>query len=450
MSKIIFIQPRYTEKQLDRNIKTIYPLGLAYLAAYVPTNWDVNIIDEQIEKINFNIKADIVGITTTTLTANRAYKIASEFKKRNVTVIIGGVHASMCPDEAVHYCDSACIGDGEHEIVKIIKDYENNCLKKIYKSKIMSLDNLKIPRHDLFKKKYSVIPVSSSRGCPFNCNFCAINKFYNGKYRTRNVEEVIKELKQLPAGYKIVFFTDGNIFGYTEHDAKRFKLLCKRIYDERLKKNLKFKQFMCYVSLNALFDDETLELASKAGCIAMFIGFESINYNSLKDMNKNINLKYGVESYKKAVDNVRKKNILVVGEIVVGSDSDNEDILNKTKKFLKNIDFDILRLQILQPFPGTSLFESLKKQKRLYLKEFPKDWQKLTEHFMTGIHYKLKNIDEKKLYIWVKKTGLEFYSIKNIILRAWKNFKYSKNIKLAIIIIIMNLKSRKSYANMRI
>jgi len=448
--KIVFIQPRFENKKLDRNYKTIYPLGLGYLAAYVPDHWDVEIIDEQVENIDFDMNVDIVGITTTTLTANRAYEIAEEFRKRNKKVILGGVHASMCPEEAQQYCDAVCIGDGEHIIGQIIKDFENNNLKKIYIGKLEPLKNLKLPRRDLFKKKYSFIPVSTSRGCPFNCSFCAINRFYRGTYRKRDVEDVIEELKQLPRGYDIVFFTDGNMYGYSKEDIKRFKTICKRIYEERAKGNLNFKYFMCYVSVNALADIEALELASKAGCSVLLVGFESINPDSLKEMSKGINLKYGVDSYNHLIKNAQNRNMLVVGELIVGNDSDDMKTLDRTKEFIKKADFDILRLQILQPFPGTRVFEKLKKEGRLYLKNFPEDWKKLRDGFLVGVNFKLKHFEEKELQRWVKKVALEFYSLKNIIARAWKVFRVSKSIKSALTVIIMSIKSSKTYINLNV
>ena len=450
MPRIVLIQPRFMNERLDRNIKTLYPIGLGYLAAYVPEHWNVNIIDEQITKIDFNLQADIVGITTTTVTANRAYEIATEFKKRGKTVIFGGVHASMCPDEAKRYGDSVCIGDGEDAIIDIIKDFEEGSLKETYTGTLKPLEKLKTPRHDLFEKGYSFFPVSTSRGCPFNCHFCAINRFYSGRYRTRDPEDVIEDLKKVPSNYDVVFFTDGNMYGYTEKDVERFKTLCRRIAEEKRKGTLKFKYFTGYGSVNMLDDDEALDLASQAGCRAAFVGFESINPASLKDMNKKLNLKYGVESYKRLVNNAQKRKMLVVGEMILGNDSDDADVLRKTANFLKTVNFDILRLQILQPLPGTKLYETLDKEDRLLLNDFPEDWQKIAKDFVLGVHYKIKNLDPKELQRWIKKTGTEFYSFPNIMKRAFRSLIMTKDIKFAATIIVMSFKSKKPYANAKV
>ncbi len=450
MPKITLIQPVLENKSMDRNIKTIYPLGLGYIAAYIPEHWDVEIVDEQIESIDFNLKVDLVGITTTTLTVNRAIEIAKEFRKRGVAIIMGGVHASLCPQDVAPYCDSIVIGDGEHVMEQMIKDFEKGKLKKKYHAKYGPLVNLKQPRRDLFKNGYSFIPVSSSRGCPFNCNFCAINRYYDGTYRTRAVEDVIDELKNLPKGNNVVFFSDGNMYGYSKNDIKRFKDLCRRIAEEQRKKTLNFKYFAGYGSVNALADLEALDLASAAGCRAIFVGFESINPASLKEMNKTLNLKYGVDSYPELVQNAQKRNMLVVGEMIMGNDSDSIDVLKKTGEFLKKIHFDVLRLQILQPLPGTKLFEMLERENRLLLKKFPEDWDKVANGHIMGVHFLPKNISAHDLQVWVQKTGLQFYSPFNILKRALQTLRMTGNLSLALLAVSTNFKSRKSYANAKL
>ncbi|MGK5093262.1 radical SAM protein [Deltaproteobacteria bacterium TL4] len=451
MPKIVFIQPQLTAVELDRNIKTIFPLGLGCLAAYVPKHWEIEIIDEQIETIDFEMAVDVVGLTTTTLTINRAYQIAEQFRKRKVTVFLGGVHASMCPEEAKAYCDAICIGDGEHLIAQMLSDYENQCLQKEYVGGRESLDGLKLPRYDLFKAGYSFIPFSTSRGCPFDCNFCAINKFYGGMYRKReDIEGIIEDLKKLPKGYDRVFFTDGNMYGYSKKDVSRFKQLCRRMAEERKKGSFPFKNFLCYASVNALADEEALDLAAEAGCLILSIGFESINPASLKDMNKIMNLKLGVESYPQLVANAQKRNILVLGEILLGNDSDDMDVLKATNAFLKTVGLDILRLQILQPLPGTKVFKLLQEEGRLHLKKFPEDWQKITDSFLMGVHYDLKNLDSLEFRRYVKQIGMEFYAPLNILHRGWKTLKMTQSIKVAGFIIELNIKSRKSYANQKL
>lgn len=450
MPKILLIQPLFANKDLDRNVKTIYPIGLGYLAAYVPEHWEVSVIDEQFDQVDYAVRADVVGLSVTTATVNRAYAIAAEFRKRGVTVIMGGVHVSLRPDEAAPYCDSVVIGDGEHVIGNLLADFEKGKLKKRYEGALEPLRDLRPPRRDLFPHGYTFLPVSTSRGCPFDCHFCAINRFYKGKYRTREVEDVMAELRSLPKGYEIVFFTDGNIYGYAKNDTARFKELCRRIIQERPAGKFNFKYFTGYASVNILDDPEALDLAAAAGCSALFIGFESINPASLKDMNKVLNLKYGPDSYYDLVENARRRKILVVGEMIVGNDSDDAEVLARTSAFLRKINFDILRLQILQPVPGTRLYEQLERENRLLISDFPADWDKMTNSFVMGVHYVPKSISAGELKAWVKKTGSEFYSHGRIMARAWKNFMITKSLRIAVVTIAMNYKSRKSYVNAKL
>lgn len=448
MKRLLLVQPKYENEKLDRNVKTIYPLGLGYLAAYVPETWDVNIVDEQIKAINYDEPVDMVGISVTTLTANRAYKISQEFRKRGITTILGGVHVSMCTEEAKRYCDTVCIGDGEGVIAQILTDFENKTLKTEYHGAQPPLEGLKQPRRDLFSNDYTFLPVSTSRGCPFNCHFCCINRFYKGKYRKRDVEEVIQEMINLPKGHDVVFITDGNMPGYLEKDIDRFMDICRRITEERKKGNIPFKYFTCYASVNVLDNEKALEAASKAGCVALFIGFESINPDALKEMNKVLNLKYGVDTYNELVARARKHNLLIVGEMMVGNDADTLETLKETEKFIDKVNFDILRLQIVQPLPGTKLYSKLEEEGRLYLKNFPEDWDKLRDGFLVGINYKMKQIEANVLQKWVKRVGLKFYSPEKIILRGLKNLIMTRNPRMALTTILMNWKSRKSYANL--
>ena len=450
MRKLLLVQPKFLNSELDRNIKTIYPLGLGYLAAHVPPGWEVEIKDEQIESLQFDVDADVVGITTTTLTANRAYAVAAEFQKRKKPVILGGVHASICPDEAARFADAVCVGDGEILLPQMLEDAIQGRLQKVYRAEFGPLTGLKAPRRDLFKSGYTFIPVSTSRGCPFSCSFCCINRFYGGSYRTRDPEDVIEELKTLPRKNGIIFFTDGNMFGHSQKDQQRFKELCRRIREERDKGTVSFKTFMGYASLNALADEEALDLASQAGCGALLVGFESINPASLKEMNKTLNLRLGVDAYSRLIGNAQRKKIAIVGEMIIGNDSDDARVLAETDAFLAQINFDLLRLQILQPLPGTKLYERLEGEGRLLLKDFPGDWDKLAADFIMGVHFQPKQLTPTQIKTWVKQAGLSFYSPWSMCKRAFRSYRASGDPMLGLTILAMNLKSRKSYKNARI
>lgn len=446
MNKILLIQPKFSIEKMYQMKDALYPLGFAYLSAYLPDNWKAEFIDEELEEINYDTDADIIGITTITLYINQAYRIATKFRAKGKTVIMGGVHVSMCPDEALRFCDAVCIGDGEHVISKILEDFEHKRLKQKYKSEAKPLAGMKLPRHDMFKPVYRFTPIATSRGCPFNCDFCAINAFYENVYRQRDVEDIINELKSLPKKDNMIYFTDGNIYGNSPREVTRFKTLCRRIIEERKKSNMPFKYFICFASINALADLEALDLASEAGCRNMLIGFESINPESLKDMNKMLNLKkFPPEMYSRLVDNARKRKIIITAEMVFGNDADNEDVLKQTEKYLENASFDILRLYAKQTLPGTRFYKKMEQEGRLKLKKFPEDWDKTREKFVAGIHFKMKNLTEEQLQGWMKKVGMNFYTPYKIFRRSFRFFRITRNIKLAMTLAWVSIKGRKWY-----
>ena len=176
---------------------TFSPLGLAYVAAVTPSNWEIKIIDENFDEFEFE-EADLVGITAFTSNINRAYQIARLYKERKIKVVIGGIHASMLPDEALQFADTVVVGEAENIWSEVIADFEHGSLSSLYVGPKVNLDQLKIiPRRDLLDPRYFWNSVQTSRGCPFNCHFCAINRFYSGRYRTRDPEDVIEDLKKV-------------------------------------------------------------------------------------------------------------------------------------------------------------------------------------------------------------------------------------------------------------
>ena len=450
MPVLTLIQPLFENADLDRNQRTLYPLGLGYLAAYAPDHWEVRLLDEQLGTVDVDATTDLVGISTTTMTIRRAYELADAYRAQGVPVVLGGIHASVCPDEALEHCDAVCIGDGEAVIGQILEDAEKGSLQTHYQAARQPLAGLRPPRRDIFPSGYSFLPVSTSRGCPFDCAFCAIHSFYGGHYRQRPVSEVLEELCSLPSGHRVVFFSDGNLYGYSKQDRARFMELCRGIAELREAGKLPFSRWTAYGSVNALDDTEALELAARAGCLALFVGFESINPASLEEMGKRLNLRFGVDSYQRLVRNAQERGILVVGEIVVGADADTAEVLADTASFLERIDFDLLRLQILQPLPGTRLFDRLQAEGRLHLQDFPADWQKLCEGFTMGVHFDTVGVPAFELQRWVKETGLAFYHPLRIAKRVARVLRSTRSPALAGLIAVMNAKSRRTHAGARI
>ncbi len=439
--KLFLIQPAFDVGSFNRNSSTLVPLGLAYVAAYTPSHWDVEIHDEQEQAPKFP-DADLVGITTTTGSIVRAYEIAQIYRARHIPVVLGGVHASLLPDEANQYCDSVVIGDAEPVWEDVIRDFESGSLKPRYKAPNAPLDNLRIPRRDLFHGRYLMGSISTSRGCPFRCTFCCIHNFYGDTYRMRPIEEVIDELRTLKN--RVLFFTDGNLFGYTQQARTRFLELCRRIEQEKRKGSFSFLAWMAYATVNILEDEEALEAASKAGCVNLLIGFESINPDTLREMKKGINIKRS-NKYRELIHNAARRGILVTAELVLGFDNDTPQTLALTRDFVRESGMDILRLQILQPLPGTEVFQELQKSNRLYVTSFPADWAKLWEKFFLGINFEVKNVDPYELVQFVVESGREFYSLPNIFKNGLRALVRQRSPLAFAYLVVFSMKSRSMY-----
>ena len=441
--KLFLIHPRFEVRSFNRNAGTLIPLGLAYIAAYTPDHWEVEIHDEQ-EQDPILPDADLVGISTTTGSIMRAYEIARIYRERKIPVIMGGIHASTLPDEAIAHCDSVVIGDAEPVWETVIADFERGALQRKYVSPIPPLDNLRQPRRDLLKGKYLFGSISTSRGCPFRCTFCAIHNFYQHTYRMRPIEEVIAELKTMRQ--RLIFFTDGNLFGYTAPARERFVELCKRLVEERRRGSFHYLGWMAYATVNILEDEEALTLAAQAGCISLLIGFESINENTLKEMKKGVNIKR-LSQYRELIANARRHGILVTAELVLGFDNDTQETLELTRKFVREADIDVLRLQILQPLPGTEVFAKLAKEGRLYLSTFPQDWTKLWDQFFLGINFEMKSLDPYELIRMVTETGKEFYSVPAILKRGLRLMAIQRSPFAFLYYTSIAFKSRGMYKN---
>ena len=372
MKKLLLIQPATINKSsgyAETKAFGIPPLGLGYVAALTPEHWQVKIIDEHVEEIIFDEKYDLVGITAYSLNAPRAYQLAREFNKRGIATVLGGIHVSMVPDEAANYADSIVVGEAESVWGKVIDDFENNKLQKKYIAERLPLDNLPLPRRDLFSDKYEMDVIHTSRGCPFKCNFCSVTAFNGNEYRQRPIEEVLNEMQMIKKDF--FYIVDDNILGFGKEHERRALKLFKGMLEKKIN-----KIWATQASINFADSEEVLEYAYKSGCRSVYIGFESINFSSLKEMRKGINIKAGIEGFKRAVKKIHKHGISVVGAFIVGNDHDSEETFKNLYDFMKDVKLDVLSIAYLTPLPGTGVFDRLKQEKRIIYDNFPEDWEK--------------------------------------------------------------------------
>jgi len=421
MKKLLLINPvsRRSGLLLSR-FSTFSPLGLAYVAAATPSNWDVKIADENFDAFEFE-EADLVGITAFTSNTNRAYEIAEMYRHRKIKVTIGGIHASMVPDEALRFADTVVVGEAESVWPKVIDDFENNHLSNLYVGSKLNLDQYKIlPRRDLLHSQYFWHSVQTSRGCPFNCYFCSVSRYLGKEFRQREINQVLGELSQLKG--KFVAFVDDNLIGYSQNSRNRAANLFKGMIERGLD-----QKWWMQTSINAADDEKVIKLAAQAGCLFAFIGFETISRNTLKDMKKGVNIKMGVKNYRKVVDVFHRYGIAVYGAFILGSDYESPAYYKELADFLVNSGIDIIQLTLLTPLPGTELMEDLQKDGRIIYNDYPKDWDKYRFSYMV---HRPREVQPKTIYIgnnYIKKRIYTFPAYQYRLLRSFFSLKNNTN-----------------------
>ncbi len=353
--KILLIVPGWSSSSLWGQIRFKFPpLSLLTLASMTPEDMEVSILDENVEKIDFQIETDLVGITVMTPQAPRAYQIAEEFRNRGKKVVLGGFHVSHLPQEALDHGDAIVVGEGDRIWKEVIKDFKESRLKRIYQEDgPVSLSEIKIPRRDLLKgKKYLLTnTIQTTRGCPFQCEFCSIPSFFGRGYRTRPIPLVMEELERLRKESLFLFLVDDNLVGNRSY--------AKTLFQEMVP--LKFK-WASHAPLDFANDDELLGLASKSGCYALFVGFESLTHENLTLMGKRTNLRISPEE---AVKRFHDQGIGILASFILGYDHDTKNSFEKILDFCNLTRIDGALFPILTPYPGTALRERLEKENRI-------------------------------------------------------------------------------------
>jgi radical SAM superfamily enzyme YgiQ (UPF0313 family) len=369
MPRLLLINPANEHKGLGNIQATAWPpLNLPYIAALTPRHYDIEVLDENIEP--FQVRpADIVGITAYTSTVHRAYTIARTFRARGVPVVMGGIHVSMLPDEALAHCDAVVIGEAESVWPQVLADFEAGTLKPRYSGAWSDLQDLPIPRRDILKNPYYRWgSIQTSRGCPMNCSFCSVTAFNGHRFRRRPLDQVITELKQVPQ--RLVLLTDDNIIGYGRQDAD----WARRFFEQILREGIR-KYFFAQVSLNFGEDPHLVRLAYRAGLRVVFVGMESINPASLRAYHKSVNLQRLEQNrYRELIQTIRGNGIALLGAFILGGDEDTPAAFPATLDFIRTSGIDILQVTKPTPLPGTRFWHDLQAEQRIFLQNYPDDW----------------------------------------------------------------------------
>ncbi|MGA2661587.1 MAG: radical SAM protein [Verrucomicrobiota bacterium] len=379
---------------------------LRYLAAMVPNHHRVSVVEESVEDINFDEKVDLAGITVQTFSAERAYDVAAEYRKRGVPVALGGIHVTAVPDEAALHADAIVVGEAEDTWPELIEDFEKSALKKRYEKPARdSLKDLPHPRFDLIDpQKYilslfnpmPLIPIQTGRGCSHDCDFCATTKFYGAKIRHRPIEDIIAEIKYSKGNS--FFFVDDNLTA-DYHWAREFFSAVKPLHIK----------FHCQMDTLIHTKPELVELAAEGGCFHAYVGFESQDPKVLKSVNKRFNQP---EEYKSVFRLLNKYHIACYASFIVGFDDDTLEGIEYTVNFLIEQKAAFGAFFPLCPFPGTPLYQRLKNDHRLFFD----DWWLHRREFGEKInHIGIKYADNQTPgYVLSNHALHDFYSYSSI------------------------------------
>jgi len=410
--KILLVFPKiehgastYNDKGSWTSILFGYPIiTLPHMAAITPAKYDVQIINENYDTLDFNINVDIVAITCYTMTAPRVYEIADEFRKRGKKVVLGGYHPTAMPAEAIKHADSIIMGMAEASWPRLLDDFEKGKLKRIY-ARDTNFDMADVPplRRELIKHNPLLGAMQTTRGCSNRCEFCAISSFCHHGVKQRPIKNVIEEIKNIP----------NRMFVIHDPHLTVNRKYAKELFREMIKNKIK-KAWVANGTTNVLLnvDDDFLRLAKKSGCVEWFVGFESVSQAALNGIKKTHNK---VDDFHKMIKRVHKHGMSIQGGIIFGFDEDTPDIFDATLQKLYELEIDVLEINILTPYPGTPLYERLDKEGRI----FTKDWSKYNQ---IDVVFEPKNMTVEELYNGAKKVAKEYYSWKNIIKRNTKIF----------------------------
>ena len=419
--KITLIRPNmFKTKSSD----AMQPLAIAALMSQIPEDVQVEFFDERIEVLPEEFQTDLVAISVETFTAKRAYEIAEKIRAKGIPVVLGGIHATALPDEALEYSDSVVIGESEGIWDQVIRDAKNGNLKKIYsQDEKPCLKGITFNR-SLFKgKKYTpIIPVQFGRGCKNSCEFCSVHAFFGKGIRYRPVEEVVSEIKDLEA--KNIFFVDDNIF------------INEAITNSLLKALIPLKiKWTSQASIDIVNKPELLKLMKQSGCISLIIGFETMDDRNLKLMKKGINMK---NDYASAIKTLNQYGIMIYGTFIIGYDFDHKNSFSPIYEFAMENNLMLANFNPLIPMPGTDLYKRFEEEGRLIYKKW---W--LDPNYRYGdTVFTPRGMCPEELANGCLKTRMEFNKISSIMKRLIRGKSNHKSILNAGIFLGSNLISK--------
>ncbi|MDX2250292.1 MAG: radical SAM protein [Bacteroidia bacterium] len=375
------------------------PLTLTTLAALIPKelNATVEIYDEGIEHIPTSFEADLIGITVITGSSTRAYELADQYRQGGKTVVLGGPHVTLVPEESMLHADAIVTGYAEESWPELLHDFVAGRMKSRYDMKpdfsLGKSELLPFPRRELLKKKkfLTINTFEATRGCVHNCDFCVVPSAWGRQPFQKPISHVVEDIRQM--GSKRIIFYDLNLIADRQYAKALFHALIP----------LKIKWFGLSTTL-LLEDPELMDLIEKSGCSGLLIGFESIMPEGLGSIKKRFNRP---QNYEELIYQLHQKGISIMGTFVFGLDNEEKDVFEKVLDFVNQNKIDLPRYAILTPFPGTPLFAQLEKQNRI----ITRDWSLYDGQHVVFHPNKLSADELLKGHEWVWRKTYQLPSI---------------------------------------
>lgn len=398
--KILLISPSSGGELRARKSMIVPQLALFILAGLTPLEHPVTIVEEEIEPVPLDLDCDLVGLSCMTSNAPRAYALAEEFRRRGRTVVLGGVHPTVLPEEGLRHADAVVVGEAEGVWPELLEDFAKGRLQRIYHNPHPPLEQyVPIRCHQGLKKGlFRIIPVMTTRGCPYDCDFCCVHDIYGPRVRHVPVENVVRYL--IESGGKRFMFLDDNIVGDLRYARDLFRAI----------KPLRIK-WVGQASLSFALDKESLKLAADSGCGGLFFGLESVSESRLGKMRKSFRT---IKELERAIREIMGHGIIMMASVIFGFDEDTDDTFGETLEFLNRNRVGSAAFNILTPYPGTRTYRQLKGENRL----LTEDWRRY-DH--TTVVFEPRGMTPTRLALGRLWTRKEFTKTSNIIRRLPHN-----------------------------